>query len=158
MAINCEIETQYGAGFNYHKIVDVHIIVREQVQLRITVDSWLNKQARIEGKKPVRTCNIIDNMDFALTPFYQVLKMKFPGYTEGNDDFDDEWKGQKQSRPQVFSVQCDNTLVQQWQDPAVTDIEEIEELNPEDIIDFEEEIEETNEAGDKIIRAKPIEE
>ena len=62
------------------------------VQLTLTVQSWLNKQARIDGKLPtVRQC-IISNADFAMTPFYALLKAKFNEFSQGADDFDNSFK------------------------------------------------------------------
>lgn len=89
MALVKGIETQYGSAFNYHKISDVRIITDDKgVSLRITVDSYLNKEARQSGKKPVKTVNIISNADFALTAFYALLKAKFADFADSTDDFE----------------------------------------------------------------------
>lgn len=100
MAIDKAVENEYGAAFNYHKIRDVRIINNEQkgIQLFITVYSYLNKQARIEGKQPtIRQC-IIDNADFAMTPFYALLKAKFPDFA-GVDDMDNSFKAEREAGP-----------------------------------------------------------
>ena len=89
MALTKGIENLYGATFSYHKLQDVHIIVSDNgIQLRMTVDSYIDKDARKAHKKPVRTENIIDNADFALTPFYKLLKAKFTDYQDAQDDFE----------------------------------------------------------------------
>lgn len=94
MAIDKSVENEYGAEFTYHKLREVRIINDDNigVQLTLTVQSWLNKQARIDGKMPtVRQC-IISNADFAMTPFYALLKAKFNEFSQGADDFDNSFK------------------------------------------------------------------
>lgn len=93
MAINKDLDTEYGVQFTYHKIREVRIINDENgVQLTITVNSWINKQARIEGKRPcIRQC-IIQGADFAMNPFYALLKAKFTDFTAGADDFNNDFK------------------------------------------------------------------
>lgn len=94
MAIDKQVENEYGAKFTYHKLREVRIINDDNigVQLTLTVQSWLNKQARIDGKMPtVRQC-IISNADFAMTPFYALLKAKFEEFSHGTDDFDNSFK------------------------------------------------------------------
>ena len=93
MAIAGKVENEFGAQFSYHKIKDVRITSDEKsgVTLSVTVQSWINKQARIDGKQPsVRQC-IILSADFALTPFYELLKAKFPDFDQ-SDDFDNSFK------------------------------------------------------------------
>ncbi len=104
MALTKGIENIYGASFNYHKISDVKIVVSDNgIQLRIIVDSFVDKDARKAGKKPVRTENIIEGADFALTPFYMLLKAKFGDFADATDDFDDAWKNKL--TPQVIYTQ-----------------------------------------------------
>ena len=104
MALTKGIENIYGASFNYHKISDVKIVVSDNgIQLRIIVDSFVDKDARKAGKKPVRTENIIEGADFALTPFYMLLKAKFGDFADATDDFDDAWKNKV--TPQVIYTQ-----------------------------------------------------
>lgn len=94
MAIDKSVENEYGADFSYHKLRDVRITNDDKsgIQLTLTVHSWLNKQARIDGKMPtVRQC-IIMNADFAMSPFYALLKAKFKDFSGGLDDFDNEFK------------------------------------------------------------------
>ena len=94
MAIDKNVENEYGAEFTYHKLRDVRIVNDDKtgIQLTLTVYSWLNKQARIEGKQPtVRQC-VVMNADFALQPFYALLKAKFPEFSNGDDDFDNGFK------------------------------------------------------------------
>ena len=93
MAIDKKVENEHGAFFEYHKIKDVRIIndERKGIQIFMTVQSFIDKRARIDGKQPtVRQC-IINNADFALTPFYALLKAKFPDFN-GNDDMDNSFK------------------------------------------------------------------
>ena len=100
MAINKGVENEYGAEFTYHKLREVRIINDDKngTQVVMNVYSWINKQARIDGKQPtVRQC-IIDNADFALTPFYALLKAKFNEF-EGNDDFNNDFKGKQGKLP-----------------------------------------------------------
>ena len=97
MAIDKSVENEYGADFTYHKLRDVRITNDDKsgIQLTLTVHSWLNKQARIDGKMPtVRQC-IIMNADFAMTPFYALLKAKFEEFSGGIDDFNNEFKEAK---------------------------------------------------------------
>ena len=104
MAINKEIENEYGAKFRYHKLREVRIINDDKigVQLTMTVYSWLDKQARIDGKQPtVRQC-IIDGADFAMTPFYALLKSKFNNFDDGKDDFDNSFKAVEGDAPAPF--------------------------------------------------------
>ena len=100
MAIDKAVENEYGAKFDYHKIKEVRIVNNEDagIQIFMTVYSYLDKQARIDGKQPtVRQC-IIDNADFAMTPFYALLKAKFTDFA-GADDMDNSFKGEKAARP-----------------------------------------------------------
>ena len=93
MAIAGKVENEYGAEFTYHKIKDVRINSDDKsgITLKITVYSWLNKEARISGKKPsMRDCFIL-NADFAMTPFYKLLKAKFKDFNI-EDDFDNSFK------------------------------------------------------------------
>ena len=93
MAVVKGIETLYGVSFSYHKISDVHIIIKDgDTQLRITVDSYLNKEARDAGKQPVKTENIISHADFALSAFYALLKGKFADYADSEDVFEEDTK------------------------------------------------------------------
>ncbi|MBO7731530.1 MAG: hypothetical protein J6S67_03235 [Methanobrevibacter sp.] len=93
MAIAGNVENEFGAQFTYHKIKDVRITSDDKngITLSITVQSWINKQARIDGKQPsVRQC-IILSADFAMTPFYELLKAKFTDFDQ-DDDFDNSFK------------------------------------------------------------------
>lgn len=101
MAIDKAVENEYGAAFNYHKIKEVRIVndANKGIQIFMTVYSYLNKQARIDGKQPtVRQC-IIDNADFAMTPFYALLKAKFEDFSAGADDMDNSFKGEREAGP-----------------------------------------------------------
>ena len=100
MAIDKAVENEYGAEFTYHKIHDVRIVndANKGIQIFMTVYSYLDKQARIDGKQPtIRQC-IIDNADFAMTPFYALLKAKFPDFA-GADDMDNLFKGEREAGP-----------------------------------------------------------
>ena len=126
MAIEKDVENEYGAKFSYHKLRDVRIINDDKigVQVTLTVMSWLNKQARIDGKEPtVRQC-IISNADFAMTPFYKLLKAKFDDFSHGLDDFDNAFKDpdNKDAAENVepvseFTVQSANgRLIKRWRE------------------------------------------
>lgn len=121
MAINKEIENEYGANFRYHKLREVRIINDDKigVQLTMTVYSWLDKQARIDGKQPtVRQC-IIDGADFAMTPFYALLKAKFSNFDDGKDDFDNSFKAVEGGAPlSSFTEQTAlGRVINRWQEP-----------------------------------------
>lgn len=110
MAINKNVENEYGAEFTYHKLRDVRVINNDDghVQVIMNVYSWLDKQARIEGKQPtIRQC-IIDNADFAMTPFYALLKAKFEDFSDGNDDFDNSFKAGVSDLPMTLTEQTLN--------------------------------------------------
>ena len=107
MAIDKKVENEYGAEFAYHKLRDVRIISDDQVgiQITMTVHSWLNKQARIDGKQPtVRQC-IIDHADFAMQPFYALLKAKFPEFAGGLDDMNNDFKKDREASGDVEYIQ-----------------------------------------------------
>ena len=107
MAISKNVENEYGAEFTYHKLCDVRVTNNDDghVQIIMNVYSWLNKQARIEGKQPtIRQC-IIDNADFAMTPFYALLKAKFEDFKEGDDDFDNDFKAGVSDLPMTLTEQ-----------------------------------------------------
>ena len=104
MAVVKGIENVYGAEFSYHAIQSVSIMrIQNELQLRIVVASWINKEARKEGKKPVLTENIIQNADFALEPFYALLKAKFEDYSGADDDW--EVVSGKKQLPAVYTQQ-----------------------------------------------------
>lgn len=151
MAIGKAVENEYGAQFNYHKLREIRIINDDNigVQLTLTVYSWLNKEARIEGKQPtVRQC-IISNADFAVDPFYALLKAKFPDFAKGDDDMDNSFKALKvekgpvknAAKVPVFTMQtAHGDLMKRWkeepeavvEDAEVTDVTEKAEEQPEE--------------------------
>lgn len=89
MAVIKDIENVYGAEFNYHKIKSVTLnSINGNIVLKIVVASWINKEARLNGKNPVLTENIINNADFAMNPFYSLLKAKFKSYENSDDDWE----------------------------------------------------------------------
>lgn len=103
MALSKGIENMFGISFSYHKLNDVHIIIGDDgIQLRMTVASYVNKEARDEGKQPFLSENIIDGADFALTPFYKLLKAKFADYADAQDVFEDK---QENPRRAVYTQQ-----------------------------------------------------
>ena len=122
MAINKGVENEYGAQFFYHKLRDVRVINDEKkgVQVVMTVYSWLDKEARINGKEPcVRQC-IINGADFAMTPFYALLKAKFPEFTTGDNDYDNSFKQIPDAVPEYFEQTGHGSLINKWrenQDP-----------------------------------------
>lgn len=93
MAIEKDVENEFGVAFNYHKIREVRLINDDKgVQLVLTVYSWANRKARTEGKQPsVRQCVILE-ADFALAPFYALLKSKFPDFDLGTDELKNGFK------------------------------------------------------------------
>ena len=127
MAIDADVENEYGAVFKYHKLREVRVINDDNagVQLTMTVYSWLNKQARIDGKQPtVRQC-IIDNADFAMSPFYALLKAKFESFDTGLDDMDNAFKATKEppARPQFIEQTAQGRLLRRKvETPAGRDV------------------------------------
>lgn len=118
MAIAKGVENEFGAKFGYHKLREVRVINSDNgVQLALTVYSWLDKQARIDGKKAsVRKC-IINNADFALTSFYALLKAKFPEFNDGENDFDNGFKGDvKAGKVEFFEQSADGKLFNSWKE------------------------------------------
>ena len=104
MGLNKGIENQYGINFDYHRINDVHIIVTENgIQVRMTVSSYVNEHARRTGKAAYKTVNIIDGADFALTPFYLLLKAKFADFADAADVFEEVQ--QEERRRMVYTTQ-----------------------------------------------------
>ena len=118
MAINKKIENEYGAEFEYHKIREVKIKnTKNGIQLIMTVDSYLDKQARIANKSPTTRECIINNADFALQPFYALLKAKFPDFKLAHDDMDNSFKGEKFVSDTKFIQQSsDYTMIKTWQE------------------------------------------
>ena len=135
MAIDKAVENEFGAEFTYHKLREVRIINDDNigVQLTLTVESWINKEARIAGKQPtVRQC-IIQGADFAMTPFYALLKAKFTDFSGGTDDFDNAFKEAEGQKPvPVFTVQtAHGDLIGRWRETAETEPETKAETEPE---------------------------
>lgn len=124
MAIDKQVENEYGAKFAYHKLREVRIVNADGigVQLTLTVQSWINKEARIEGKKPTTRQCIIMAADFAMTPFYQLLKAKFPEFEEGADDMDNSFKGeQPEKKPEFISQSNTGHVFDRWQEEKQED-------------------------------------
>jgi hypothetical protein len=118
MAIDKAVENEYGAEFSYHKLREVRIINDDKigVQLTLTVYSWLNKQARVEGKQPtVRQC-IINDADFAMTPFYALLKAKFPEFSAGADDFNNDFKPEREANVRFVEQTGRGELIKRWEE------------------------------------------
>jgi len=118
VAVNKKIENEYGAEFQYHKIRDVRITNTEAgIQLVMTVDSYLDKQARIAGKSPTTRQCIISGADFAMTPFYALLKAKFPEFVTAVDDMDNSFKqDQPKQDIQYIEQSSDYTMVNSWKE------------------------------------------
>ena len=116
MAIDAQVENEYGAKFAYHKLREVRIINDDKngIQLAMTVYSWLDKQARIEGRQPtVRQC-IIQDADFALQSFYALLKAKFPEFNSGKDDFDNSHKEEHERSVSFIEQTAQGKLLNRW--------------------------------------------
>ena len=135
MAIIKEIESEYGVPFKYHKIQSVRVESQDnEIILIMKVASYVSKEARAANKNAVYTECCINNADFALTPFYSLLKTKFPQF-EGDDDFDNTFKGGDTRNPYVTYVQQGNAgYDKRIEGPDQTeDLEEVlEEDNQED--------------------------
>lgn len=151
MAIEKKVENEYGAEFTYHKLREVRVINDDRigVQVVLTVQSWIDKKARIEGKQPtVRQC-IISNADFAMTPFYALLKAKFDEFSHGLDDYDNEFKevvvnGRKATPAAAsFTVQtAGGQLMRRWSEKP-----EVEEEAPEETAEAKPEVVNAEDAG-----------
>ncbi|MCQ2242086.1 hypothetical protein [Treponema sp.] len=117
MAISKDIENEYRATFKYHKIREVKIWNTEDgPAIRIVTESYIDKEARKTGAKAVLTENIIQNADFALTPFYALLLSKFPMFAGGTDDFDDEWKEGVKPEPLFTQQTASGQMLAQWKE------------------------------------------
>lgn len=120
MAVIKEIENEFGAKFNYHKLQKVIIENTDNgVTIIMNVESYLNEDARKDGKVPtVRQC-IINGADFALTPFYQILKGKFPEFQNCEDEMSNAFmQEEKKLKPKMtFLVQDQHYRnVQKWEE------------------------------------------
>lgn len=121
MAVENAVENEYGAQFTYHKLREVRIVNDDKigVQLTLTVQSWLDKPARISGKQPTTRQCIIMAADFAMTPFYALLKAKFPEFTSGADDFDNSFKeapDTEKPAPEFFEQTGQGHLLKRWRE------------------------------------------
>lgn len=118
MAILKDVENEYGVEFHYHKLREVRVINDgDCVQLVLTVYSWIDKQARIDGKQPCARQCIINGADFALNPFYALLKAKFNEFTNGENDFDDAFKGdRKPVEPEFYDQTMQGQLFKSWKE------------------------------------------
>lgn len=117
MAIQKNVLTEFNTEFKYHKIVEVNILSNDNgIQLRIVTDSYLDKESRQKGARAIRMENIISGADFAFSPFYNLLKAKFPMFADGDDDFEDSWKGVE--KPEVMYTQQTprGELINQWKE------------------------------------------
>ena len=144
MAIDKAVENEYGAQFTYHKLREVRIINDDEigVQLTLTVHSWINKQARIDGKRPtVRQC-IIMAADFAMTPFYALLKAKFSEFAQGVDDFDNSFKPEAaEAHPEFISQNTQGHVFERHTEKT----EEAADVTEEEVIEAPQAAEETAE-------------
>ena len=119
MAIAKEVENEYGVNFTYHKLHDVRVINDDGagVCVVMTVFSWIDKEARINGKQPTKRQCIIDGADFAMTPFYALLKAKFPAFTDGENDMDNSFKGEiEPGKPHFFDQTAQGKLFGTWEE------------------------------------------
>ena len=106
MGIKKDIENDYKVKFNYHRIAAVEIFKDgRDIQLRIITESYVNKEARLAGAKAVKVENIINHADFAMAPFYALLKAKFPMFMNGLDDFDDDIEPVQETKPDASFTQ-----------------------------------------------------
>lgn len=117
MAIEKEIENEYQAKFNYHKISEVRLFnIDGDIQLHIMTESYVSKEARMSGAKAVKTENIIQHADFAMTPFYALLKAKFPLFKDGIDLLEDNEV--QETKPETEYVQQTpaGNLIDAWKE------------------------------------------
>ena len=117
MGIKKDIENEYRVNFNYHRIAEVAIFKNDRdIQLSIITESYVDKEARLTGAKAVRVENIIQHADFALAPFYALLKAKFPMFQNGLDDFDDDIGEKTETKPDVCYTQqtTQGNLIANW--------------------------------------------
>ncbi len=124
MAIDKEVENEFGAKFHYHKLRDVRVINDDNigVQITMTVQSWLDKEARIAGKQPTVCQCIIQGADFAMLPFYTLLKAKFPDFSHGEDDYDNSFKENGEKGPANYTVQTGHgDLIDRWSESVASD-------------------------------------
>lgn len=136
MGLNKGIENQYGINFDYHRINDVHIIVTESgIQVRMTVSSYVNEHARRNGKAAYKTVNIIDGADFALTPFYLLLKAKFADFADAADVFEEVQ--QEERRRMVYTTQTlQGRLISQTEEPeSQQETTQLAEIEPEETLE-----------------------
>lgn len=94
MALKKNMPTLFGTKFNYHKIKSVALNFDTAPAVTISVESFADKDARMENMQPVRSEFRIScyDMDEFMAGLYEVLKTKFPLFENAEDDFDDEWK------------------------------------------------------------------
>lgn len=132
MAIKKDIENEYGADFNYHKIKKVTIENDEKngIILNMEVYSYKDKEARISGKMPtVKNC-IIYGADFAMQPFYALLKAKFPSYSSGKDDHDNSFKEAEGGKMDPVFYETNKTgLLNRWTEEETEEDQEEENGN-----------------------------
>lgn len=146
MAILKDVGNEFGIDFHYHKLREVRVTNDDKgVQLVLTIYSWADKQARIDGKQPcLRQC-IIDGADFAMTPFYALLKAKFDEFNGGENDFDNSFKGgDKAPHPVFYDQTAQGKLFKTWSEQPlekpddvphikITEpVEEVTEVEPEE--------------------------
>ena len=132
MAISKDIQTEYQTIFKYHRISDVNIFtVDNDIQIRIVTESYASKEARMNGARAVYTENIIEHADFAMAPFYALLKAKFPMFADGEDDFDDAWKEKIQQAAKFTQQTPQGDLLAQWEESELIEEETPEEAGEE---------------------------
>ncbi|MCQ2590791.1 MAG: hypothetical protein MJ179_10240 [Treponema sp.] len=106
MGIKKDIQNDYHVNFNYHRIAEVAIFKNDRdIQLHIITESYVSKEARLAGAKAVKVENVIQHADFALSPFYALLKAKFPMFQNGTDDLDDEIEEAQETKPDTCYTQ-----------------------------------------------------
>lgn len=146
MAILKKVENEYGVDFRYHKLREARVINGDNgVQLVLTVYSWADKQARIDNKQPCMRQCIINGADFAMNPFYALLKAKFPEFSHGENDFDNDFKGGTVlPHPEFFDQTATGKLFNSWREagteetpPPVAEVKEPETTEAPDAVQEE---------------------
>lgn len=94
MALKKNMPTLFGTDFEYHKIKSVALNFDTAPAVTISVESFADKEARKEEKQSVHSEFRVSNYDMTefMAGLYEVLKTKFPLFSDAEDDFDDDWK------------------------------------------------------------------
>ena len=87
MAIVKSLETGYGVTAEYHKIVTTDVNWLNST-IRITIDSFINQQARLDGKMPI----IVHSYYFSGDDFTLTTNMNVVGWSYEQIKLKPEWE------------------------------------------------------------------